>query len=72
MLCRHAHSDHYTNLSKSWKHGPIYCSHTTANLVIHMLGVDPQWVVSLRIQLKAHDSMECRITCPLLCRTQVV
>lgn len=23
---RHAHSDHYTNLSSSWKNGPIYCS----------------------------------------------
>ncbi|QRW17271.1 DNA repair metallo-beta-lactamase [Rhizoctonia solani] len=22
----HAHSDHYTNLSSSWKNGPIYCS----------------------------------------------
>jgi len=26
MICRHAHSDHYTNLSSNWKHGPIYCS----------------------------------------------
>ena len=43
---RHAHSDHYTNLSKSWNHGPIYCSHTTANLIVHMLGVEPHWVVS--------------------------
>ncbi|KAL7419134.1 DNA cross-link repair protein PSO2/SNM1 [Cryptotrichosporon argae] len=43
----HAHSDHYTNLSKSWRHGPIYCSHTTANLIKHMLGVEPQWVYGL-------------------------
>lgn len=41
---RHAHSDHYTNLSASWKHGPIYCSQTTADLVTHMLSVDPKWV----------------------------
>ncbi|KLT45132.1 hypothetical protein CC85DRAFT_322715 [Cutaneotrichosporon oleaginosum] len=40
----HNHSDHYTNLSKSWRHGPIYCSETTANLVVLMLGVEPQWV----------------------------
>jgi len=40
----HAHSDHYTNLSSSWKAGPIYCSECTANLVIHMLSVDPKWV----------------------------
>ncbi|KAI9510529.1 DNA repair metallo-beta-lactamase-domain-containing protein [Russula earlei] len=40
----HAHSDHYTNLSSKWKAGPIYCSEGTANLVIHMLSVDPKWV----------------------------
>ncbi|PPQ62878.1 hypothetical protein CVT24_006276 [Panaeolus cyanescens] len=43
----HAHSDHYTNLSSSWKHGPIYCSEGTANLIIHMLSVDPKWVHTL-------------------------
>ncbi|RXW23969.1 hypothetical protein EST38_g1861 [Candolleomyces aberdarensis] len=40
----HAHSDHYTNLSSSWTHGPIYCSEGTANLIIHMLSVDKKWV----------------------------
>ncbi|KAF8637664.1 hypothetical protein AX17_002732 [Amanita inopinata Kibby_2008] len=40
----HAHSDHYTNLSSSWKSGPIYCSEGTANLIIHMLAVDKKWV----------------------------
>ncbi|KAF7309980.1 DNA cross-link repair protein PSO2/SNM1 [Mycena indigotica] len=40
----HAHSDHYTNLSSSWKHGPIYCSNETANLITHILSVDKQWV----------------------------
>ncbi|KAH9988396.1 DRMBL-domain-containing protein [Russula vinacea] len=40
----HAHSDHYTNLSSTWKAGPIYCSEGTANLIIHMLSVDPKWV----------------------------
>jgi hypothetical protein len=43
---RHAHSDHYTNLSKAWNYGPIYCSITTGNLIVHMLGVEPKWVVS--------------------------
>ncbi|CAE6464091.1 hypothetical protein ACGC1H_003533 [Rhizoctonia solani] len=43
----HAHSDHYTNLSSSWKNGPIYCSVTTGNLIKHMLRVDPQWVKPL-------------------------
>ncbi|KAI0686681.1 DNA repair metallo-beta-lactamase-domain-containing protein [Cytidiella melzeri] len=40
----HAHSDHYTNLSASWKSGPIYCSEGTANLILHMLGVGREWV----------------------------
>ncbi|KAJ8590139.1 DRMBL-domain-containing protein [Rhizopogon salebrosus TDB-379] len=40
----HAHSDHYTNLASNWKNGPIYCSGDTANLIIHMLAVDPEWV----------------------------
>ena len=43
-MLRHAHSDHYTNLSSSWKNGPIYCSTKTANLIIHMLNVDKEWV----------------------------
>ncbi|CAE7146275.1 unnamed protein product [Rhizoctonia solani] len=43
----HAHSDHYTNLSSSWKNGPIYCSLTTGNLIKHMLRVDPKWVKPL-------------------------
>ncbi|TXT07403.1 hypothetical protein VHUM_03123 [Vanrija humicola] len=43
----HAHSDHYTNLTGRWRHGPIYCSQTTANLVVHMLGVERQWVHAL-------------------------
>lgn len=40
----HAHSDHYTNLSSSWKNGLIYCSEGTANLIIYMLNVDKKWV----------------------------
>ncbi|KAI5119128.1 hypothetical protein M0805_005734 [Coniferiporia weirii] len=43
----HAHSDHYTNLSSSWKNGPIYCSETTANLIVHMLSVDRKWICPL-------------------------
>ncbi|TFK39905.1 beta-lactamase-like protein [Crucibulum laeve] len=40
----HAHSDHYTRLSSTWKSGPIYCSQETANLIIHILSVDKKWV----------------------------
>ncbi|KAF8519022.1 DRMBL-domain-containing protein [Hysterangium stoloniferum] len=47
----HAHSDHYTNLSSSWKHGTVYCSQTTANLIIHMLKVDPKWVQPLPMDI---------------------
>ena len=49
---RHAHSDHYTNLSYHWKSGPIYCSQGTANLIIHMLRVDPKWVVPLPMDVE--------------------
>lgn len=43
----HFHSDHYIGLTSTWCHGPIYCSHITANLVKQQLRVDPKWVVDL-------------------------
>ena len=43
----HFHSDHYIGLTSSWCHGPIYCSHVTANLVRRQLRVDSKWVVDL-------------------------
>ena len=43
----HFHSDHYVGLTSSWRHGPIYCSHVTANLVRQQLRVDPKYVVDL-------------------------
>lgn len=48
----HFHSDHYIGLSASWCHGPIYCSHVTANLVRQQLRVDPKWVVDLDFEDK--------------------
>lgn len=48
----HFHSDHYIGLTSSWCHGPIYCSHVTANLVRRQLRVDPKWVVDLEFDNK--------------------
>ncbi|CAL5867134.1 uncharacterized protein PFLUO_LOCUS1346 [Penicillium psychrofluorescens] len=46
----HFHSDHYIGLTKSWCHGPIYCSRATANLVRQQLRVDPKWIVDLEFE----------------------
>ncbi|EPS31605.1 hypothetical protein PDE_06560 [Penicillium oxalicum 114-2] len=46
----HFHSDHYIGLTKSWCHGPIYCSRPTGNLVRQQLRVDPKWVVDLEFE----------------------
>lgn len=43
----HFHSDHYIGLTSTWTHGPIYCSHVTANLVRNQLRVDPKYVFDL-------------------------
>ncbi|KAB8356348.1 hypothetical protein FH972_023932 [Carpinus fangiana] len=48
----HFHSDHYIGLTSSWRHGPIYCSKPTANLVKQQLKVDPKYVVALEFEEK--------------------
>ncbi|PKX99352.1 DNA cross-link repair protein PSO2 [Aspergillus novofumigatus IBT 16806] len=48
----HYHSDHYMGLTSSWRHGPIYCSRATANLLRQQLRVDPKWVVDLQFEKK--------------------
>ncbi|KAL4892511.1 DNA repair metallo-beta-lactamase-domain-containing protein [Aspergillus ambiguus] len=48
----HFHSDHYVGLTSSWRHGPIYCSRPTANLVRQQLKVDARWLVGLEFEKK--------------------
>ncbi|KAL3262757.1 hypothetical protein ABHI18_002505 [Aspergillus niger] len=48
----HFHSDHYIGLTGSWRHGPIYCSKPTANLVCQQLKVDRKWLVPLEFERK--------------------
>ncbi|KAE8151096.1 cytochrome P450-domain-containing protein [Aspergillus avenaceus] len=46
----HFHSDHYIGLTASWRHGPIYCSKATGNLVRQQLKVNARWVVDLEFE----------------------
>src|SRR5204863_7310532 len=46
----HFHSDHYIGLTSSWRHGRIYCSRITGNLVRQQLRVDPRWVVDMEFE----------------------
>ncbi|KAM0032417.1 putative DNA ligase (ATP) [Helianthus debilis subsp. tardiflorus] len=43
----HFHSDHYTGLNSTWNKGIIYCSPTTARLLIQVLNVSSSFVVPL-------------------------
>lgn len=43
----HAHSDHYGSLRETWSAGLIYCSQMTGKLIIHKLGVNPEFVACL-------------------------
>ena len=46
----HFHSDHYVGLTSTWRHGPIYCSRVTGNLVRKQLKVDPSFIVNLEFE----------------------
>ena len=48
----HFHSDHYIGLTSSWRHGPIYASKITCNLMRQQLRVDPKWLVPLEFEKK--------------------
>ncbi|XP_043702272.1 DNA ligase 6 isoform X2 [Telopea speciosissima] len=45
----HFHSDHYTGLNSSWSRGVIFCSETTARLLVESLKVSNSFVVSLSL-----------------------
>lgn len=61
----HFHSDHYGGMTANWNHGPIYCSITTANLCRTHLGVDPQWLrpLPMEVAVPVPDSGGVMVTC---------
>ena len=42
----HFHADHYGGLTKSWEHGPIYCTPVTAKLLSLCLRVNERYGIS--------------------------
>ncbi|KAJ4959815.1 hypothetical protein NE237_019725 [Protea cynaroides] len=46
----HFHSDHYTGLNSNWSRGVIFCSETTARLLVESLKVSSSFVVSLSLR----------------------
>ncbi|GAC76834.1 predicted hydrolase involved in interstrand cross-link repair [Moesziomyces antarcticus T-34] len=61
----HFHSDHYGGMTSNWNHGLIYCSVTTANLCRTHLGVDPQWLrpLPMEVAVPIPDSGGVQVTC---------
>ncbi|XP_058179315.1 DNA ligase 6 isoform X5 [Rhododendron vialii] len=45
----HFHSDHYAGLNANWSKGIIFCSHTTARLLIEVLKISSLFVVPLSL-----------------------
>jgi hypothetical protein len=43
-------TDHYTGINENWSAGPIYCSEVTAQLVVHLTGVQQQFVHPLPME----------------------
>ena len=37
-------ADHYTGITDNWGAGEIYCSEITGRLVVYLLGVKPEFV----------------------------
>ena len=47
-------ADHYTGITDNWNQGLIHCSPVTAKLVIHLLGVKPEYVKPLAMDQEHH------------------
>jgi hypothetical protein len=45
----HYHSDHYGGLSSGWKHGKIYCTPTTGNLLSNVLHINREHLITVEI-----------------------
>jgi DNA ligase-1 len=45
----HFHSDHYKGLKPSWNKGLIYCSTTTAKLLMNVMLVRKEWICGVEI-----------------------
>eukprot|EP00392_Amoebophrya_sp_AT5.2_P017967 g18407.t1 len=46
-ILSHFHSDHTAGLGKGFKHGKIYCTPLTADLIVHVTGVKRKYVVAV-------------------------
>lgn len=57
----HFHSDHYGGLRANWEWGPIYCSWTTARLVVQQLRVKEEFVHGLDFNV-AYEIEGARVT----------
>ncbi|WOK98011.1 DNA ligase 6 isoform X1 [Canna indica] len=75
----HFHADHYAGLGSAWCKGVIFCSATTARLLIEILNVPPFFVVSLSLgevvvidgwEVAAIDANHCPGAVQFLFRTR--
>jgi len=47
-------ADHYTGITDNWNQGIIHCSPVTAKLVVHLLGVKPEYLKPLAMDTEHH------------------
>ena len=49
FILTHFHSDHTAGLGKGFKHGIIYCTKTTKDLIVGITGVGERWVRGIEV-----------------------